>query len=104
MELEEEREEAGKAENREEKTSIKTAAGDFPGGAVVEGPPANAGDMGSSPGPGRSHVPRGSWAHVPQLLSLSSGARKPQLRSPHATATAAHAPRARALQQERPLQ
>ena len=31
---------------------------DFPGGAVVENPPANAGDMGSSPGPGRSHMPR----------------------------------------------
>ena len=28
----------------------------FPGGAVVENPPANAGDMGSSPGPGRSHI------------------------------------------------
>ena len=30
----------------------------FPGGAVVKNPPANAGDMGSSPGLGRSHVPR----------------------------------------------
>ena len=30
---------------------------DFPGGAVVKNPPANAGDMGSSPGPRRSHVP-----------------------------------------------
>ena len=29
----------------------------FPGGAVVKNPPANAGDMGSSPGPGRSHMP-----------------------------------------------
>ena len=27
----------------------------FPGGAVVENPPA--GDTGSSPGPGRSHMP-----------------------------------------------
>ena len=25
----------------------------FPGGAVVKNPPANAGDTGSSPGPGR---------------------------------------------------
>ena len=33
---------------------------DFPGGAVVKNPPANAGDTGSSPGPGRSHVPRSS--------------------------------------------
>ena len=30
---------------------------DFPGGAVVKNPPANAGDKGSSPGPGRSHMP-----------------------------------------------
>ena len=30
----------------------------FPGGAVVESLPANAGDMGSSPGLGRSHMPR----------------------------------------------
>ena len=30
----------------------------FPGGAVVENPPANAGDTGSIPGPGRSHMPR----------------------------------------------
>ena len=30
---------------------------DFPGGAVVKNPPANAGDTGSSPGPGRSHMP-----------------------------------------------
>ena len=29
----------------------------FPGGAVVKNPPTNAGDMGSSPGPGRSHMP-----------------------------------------------
>ena len=28
----------------------------FPGGTVVKNPPANAGDMGSSPGPGRSHM------------------------------------------------
>ena len=31
---------------------------DFPGGAVVKNPPANAGDMGSSPSPGRSHMPQ----------------------------------------------
>ena len=29
----------------------------FPGGAVVKNPPANARDTGSSPGPGRSHMP-----------------------------------------------
>ena len=31
---------------------------DFPGGAVVKNLPANAGDTGSIPGPGRSHMPR----------------------------------------------
>ena len=31
---------------------------DFPGGAVVKNPPANAGHTGSSPGPERSHMPR----------------------------------------------
>ena len=30
----------------------------FPCGAVVENPPANAGDTGSIPGPGGSHMPR----------------------------------------------
>ena len=30
----------------------------FPGGTVVENQPANAGDTGSSPGPGRSHMLR----------------------------------------------
>ena len=29
----------------------------FPGGAVVENLPADAGDTGSSPGLGRSHMP-----------------------------------------------
>ena len=33
-------------------------SGGFPGGAVVENPPANAGDTGSSPGLGRSHMPQ----------------------------------------------
>ena len=36
----------------------KTWVRDFPGGAVVKNPPANAGNMGSTPGPGRSHVLR----------------------------------------------
>ena len=40
----------------------------FPGGAVVKNLPANAGDTGSSPGPGRSHMPRSNSAHAPQLL------------------------------------
>ena len=35
----------------------KTVLG-FPDGTVVKNPPANAGETGSSPGPGRSHMPR----------------------------------------------
>ena len=42
---------------------------DFSGGAVVMSPPANAGDTGSSPGPGRSHMLQSNLAHAPQLLS-----------------------------------
>ena len=76
----------------------------FPGGAVVESLPANAGEVGSSPGPGRSHMPQSSWTHKPQLLSLHSGALETQLLSPHATTTEARAPRARAPQQEKPPQ
>ena len=37
--------------------SINISMG-FPGGAVVENLPANAGDTGLSPGLGRSHMPR----------------------------------------------
>ena len=35
----------------------KTTILGFPGGTVVENLPANAGDTGSSPGLGRSHMP-----------------------------------------------
>ena len=42
----------------------------FPGGAVVQSLPANAGDTGSSPGLGGSHMPWSNWAREPQLLSL----------------------------------
>ena len=59
----------------------------FPGGAVVKNPPANAGDTGSSPGLGRSHMPQSN-----------------ELLSPRATITEAHAPRVCAPQQEKPLQ
>ena len=34
---------------------------DFPGGAVVNNPPANVGDRGSSPDPGRSHMLRSNY-------------------------------------------
>ena len=51
--------------------SYKSTLWGFPGGAVVENLPANAGDTGSSPGLGGSHMPRSNWA-------CASGARAPQ--------------------------
>ena len=65
---------------------------DFPGGAVVKNLPANTGDMGSIPGPRRSHMLRSNLACVAQLLSLCSRACEPQLWSPRATTTEACAP------------
>ena len=35
----------------------RSTSRDFPGGTVVKNLPANVGDMGLSPGPGRSHMP-----------------------------------------------
>ena len=49
---------------------LKWKSKGFPGGAVVESPPANAGDAGSCPGLGRSHMLRSNWARESQLLSL----------------------------------
>ena len=63
----------------------------FPGGAAVENLPANAGDTGSSPGLGRSHMLWSNWAREPQLLSLRvwslcSAAREAAIvRGPHTT-------------------
>ena len=45
-------------EKQKNMTKQEETIRDFPGGAVVKNPPANAGDIGSSPGPGRSHMPR----------------------------------------------
>ena len=84
------------------KAHVELFKGEFPGGTVVKNLPANARDMGSSPGPGRSHMPRSNEAHAPQLLSLCSRPREPQLPSPRAAATEVHEPKARAPQQERP--
>ena len=49
---------------------VKTVLPDFPDGPAVKNPPANAGDVGSIPGPGKFHMLWGNWAHepVPQLL------------------------------------
>ena len=59
---------------------------------MVKNPPAKAGDLGLSPGLGRSHMLQSNEAHAPQLLS------------PRATTTEARTPRDRAPQQEKPLQ
>ena len=75
-----------------DKLANKEKVMDFPGGAVLKNPPANAGDTGSIPGPGRSHMPWNNQAHAPQLLSLHSTARKPQLPSPRTTTTEACVP------------
>ena len=55
----------------------------FPGGSVVKNPPWNTGDIGSLPGPGRSHMSQSNSACAP-LPSLCPGACKPPLlRSAH---------------------
>ena len=41
--------------------------GDFPGGTVDKNPPANAGDTGSVPSLGRSHVPQSKLSPQPKL-------------------------------------
>ena len=41
--------------------------GDFRGGTADGNLPANAEDTGSIPNPGRSYMPQGNKAHVPQL-------------------------------------
>ena len=43
---------------RKGKKKTKEPIRDFPGGSVVKNLPANAGDTGLSPGPGRSHMSR----------------------------------------------
>ena len=47
---------------------LRSSSQDFPGGPVVKHPPANAGDMGSIPGPGRFYMPRGNQTQELQLL------------------------------------
>ena len=39
------------------KLPFKSEQEGFPGGSVVKNSPANAGDIGSIPDPGRSHMP-----------------------------------------------
>ena len=44
-------------DNAFKNNTSRTAVWGFPGGAVVKNPPVNAGNKGSSPGQGRSHMP-----------------------------------------------
>ena len=53
---------------------IKRGFRGYPGSSVVKNPLANAGDVGSTPGP--------EGSHRPQLLSLCSRTREPQTLSP----------------------
>ena len=50
------------------KQLYKRQVADFPSGAVVMNPPANAGDKGLSSGLGRFHILWSNKAHVPQIL------------------------------------
>ena len=60
------------------KDAFKKNSLGFPGGAVVKNPRASAGYTGSR----RAHMPRSNYARAPQLLSLHSRAREPQLLKP----------------------
>ena len=42
------------------KSALNEHTSDFPDGPVVKKSPANAGDKGLIPGPGRSHMPQGN--------------------------------------------
>ena len=48
--------ELDEASQKVQTSSYKISTRGFPGGTVVKNPPANAGDSGSSTGPGRSHM------------------------------------------------
>ena len=60
--------------------SLKISPWGFPGGSAVKSnPPADAGDSGSIPGPGRSHMPRSNQAREQQRQTLLSSACKLQI-------------------------
>lgn len=68
------------------------------GGRVGENPPADAGDTGLVPCPGRSHMLRSKSAHAPQLLikpaclRAKSPATEPLCVGPALTCREAHVP------------
>ena len=71
-------------------TSLSKAKQDFPDGTVDKNWPASAGDTGLIHDRGRFHVPQGSSARAPQVLSL------------HAATTEARVPRVCAAQEKPP--
>lgn len=50
---------------------LKKLVQDFYGGQMIKNPPAKIGDMGSIPGPERSHKPQGISAWALQLLKAA---------------------------------
>ena len=63
---------------------------------LYKNPPASAGDTGSSPGLGKSHMLRSNWAREPQLLSpraTTTEARVPRVHAPQLEVTAMRSPR-----------
>ena len=63
------------------------SSGGFPGVSVVKNPPADAGNTGSIPDPGRSHM---LWSN--KLLCHHCRVCAPEPRSPHAAGVEAHVP------------
>ena len=61
--------------------TLKTQWGGFPGGAVVENLPANAGHTGLSPGLGRSHIPHATEQLGPWATTTESARLEPVLRN-----------------------
>ena len=64
----------------------------------------SAGDLGSIPGLGRSHLPQSNQAHAHQLLGPHARAYEPQLLSTCAVPAEAYVHRSCVPQQEKPLQ
>ena len=70
----------------------KQGCGGLPGGPGGENLPANAGAMGSVPGPEASHMPWNNGAQSATAMSRSSRACMPQLLSPRAETAEAPSP------------
>lgn len=78
---------SGSQINKEKDVFLEVRAlGGFPGDPVVKNSSCNAGDTGSTPHLGRSHILQGNQIRVPRPLSLHARGWEPQLEKPtHAT-------------------